>query len=196
MSGGAYVLIFDGLSDWEPAHALAELRRSGGMEVVSVGFTSEPITTMGGLRILPDTTLDAVDPVDMRILILPGGELWETAGPPDAVLELLGRAEAAGVPIAAICAATIAAARAGLLAARRHTSNGRDYLVAAAPAYAGADHYVEDALAVRDRGVITASGVGSVEFAREIMAELDVLDEASRAVWFDLFKHGVLPEPA
>ena len=39
MNGKVHVLVFDGFADWEPAHALAELRRSGGLEVVAVGVT-------------------------------------------------------------------------------------------------------------------------------------------------------------
>ena len=101
----------------------------------------------------------------------------------------------AGVPVAAICGATIAVARAGLLDDRAHTSNDPDYLASHAAEYRGARHYVE-ALAVRDRGVITASGVGPIEFAREIFDELDVLSEADRSVWFYLFKHGRMPLPA
>jgi hypothetical protein len=43
-----HVLIFDGFADWEPAHALAELRRSGKRDVVTVGFDSKPVLSMGG----------------------------------------------------------------------------------------------------------------------------------------------------
>lgn len=36
-----YVAVFDGFADWEPAHALAELRRRGRRTVRSVGFNHE-----------------------------------------------------------------------------------------------------------------------------------------------------------
>lgn len=96
-------------------------------------------------------------------------------------------------PVAAICAGTLALARTGALNDRRHTSNMRSYLSTQAPEYSGTTHYV-DALAVRDRHVITASGFGSVDFAREIFAELDVLSGADQELWFDMFKHGKLPQ--
>jgi putative intracellular protease/amidase len=195
MNGKVHVLVFDGFADWEPAHALAELRRSGGLDVVAVGFTDQPVSSVGGLRVLPEITVDAVDPAAVRVLILPGGEMWERAAPPAALVDLLRRLEDSGIPIAAICAATLAAAHAGLLNTRRHTSNGREYLADAVPDYTGAELYLDE-LAVRDRGVITASGVGNVEFAREIMAELGVLGEAELAVWYGLFKYGKVPEPA
>jgi putative intracellular protease/amidase len=195
MNGKVHVLVFDGFADWEPAHALAELRRSGGLDVVAVGFTERPVTSMGGLRVLPEITVDAVDLAAVRVLILPGGEMWERAAPPAALVGLLRQLEDSGITIAAICAATLAAAHAGLLNTRRHTSNGREYLADAVPSYTGSELYVDE-LAARDRGVITASGVGNVEFAREIMAELGVLSADDLAVWYDLFKHGKLPEPA
>lgn len=55
-----HVLVFDGFADWEPAHALAELRRWGQRDVRSVGFTREVVTSMG-LRVLPDCELAPVD---------------------------------------------------------------------------------------------------------------------------------------
>lgn len=61
--------------------------------------------------------------------------------------------EARSVPIAAICGATVACARAGLLNHRRHTSTIPGDLDPLA-GYSGAAHYVAEP-AVTDRGVIT-----------------------------------------
>jgi hypothetical protein len=73
-----------------------------------------------------------------------------------------------------------------------HTSNELEYLQRMVPDYAGASRYV-DALAVRDDRLITASGVGAMEFAREIFEELEVFSAADRPIWYHLFKHGALP---
>ena len=66
----AHIAISDGLSDWETGHLLAELRtgRFTGVpfDVATVAESSAPITTMGGLRIVPDTLLDDLDPDDGR----------------------------------------------------------------------------------------------------------------------------------
>ena len=195
MSSAVHLLVFDGYADWEPAFALAELRRSGGFEVMTVGFSKSPVRSMGGLRVAPDRSLAELAPAVVRLLVLPGGDLWEGDYPRPTIERLLTALRDAGVPIAAICGATIAAARAGLLNDRAHTSNERDYLERFAPEYTGGEQYVE-ALAVRDRGVITASGLGAIEFAREIFEELGVFSETDRPVWFHLFKHGRMPEPA
>ena len=197
MAGQVHVLVFEGFADWEPSFALAELRRSGGHEVVTIGFDREPVTSMGGLRVLPDHALGDVGPETVRVLILPGGDLWEREDAyPRAELErLLAGMLAAQRPIAAICGATVALARAGLLDERRHTSNMPAYLTETVPSYRGQARY-EPTLAVRDGGIITASGLGAVDFAREIFAELGLFSAADATLWFDMFKHGKLPAAA
>lgn len=190
-----HIVVFDGFADWEPSYALAELRRSGGHEVVTVGFTGDDVTSMGGLRVRPDRALVDVRAADVTLLILPGGDMWEREDAyPRAQLEkLIGDLLAVSKPVAAICGATVAMARAGLLDDRRHTSNMPSYLAEQVPSYRGASLY-EPSLAVYDRGVITASGLGPVEFARAIFAEVGVFSESDRALWYEMFKHGNMPE--
>jgi putative intracellular protease/amidase len=190
-----YLYLLPGFADWEPAHATAELRRYGGYRVETVAESAEPVESMGGLRVLPSRTLDAVDPDDVAVLILPGGSRWEKEPLSASLRSLLLALEARGVPIAAICGATLAVARAGLLQDRKHTSNTRSYLDQHAEGYTGGAHYV-DAPAVRDRGVITASGLADVEFARVLFDELGVLAEPDRALWATLFRTGRLPSTA
>ena len=191
-----HVIFFEGFADWEPAHALAELRRYGKRQVRSVGFTASPVVSMGGLRVTPDTTLDVVEPREVELLLLPGGDMWQGDQYDAARISALVRdLLEADTPVAAICGATVALARAGVLDDRRHTSNAPDYLTEFAPAYRGRDYYVTE-LAVRDRHVVTASGLGSVDFAREIFADLDVFSGEQREMWFDLFKHAKFPTAA
>lgn len=187
MRSSPCLLVFDGFADWEPAYAVAELRRSAGHQVRTLGLTGEPVVSMGGLTVLPDEDVADVDFESVRILILPGGDRWETA-PLDPALEtLLERLFRARTPVAAICGATVALVRAGYLKGRRHTSNGLAYLREQAPDYGGEDQYV-DSLAVRDRGLITASGLGALEFALEIFEELGVFTPEERGEWYRLFK--------
>lgn len=187
-----HLLVIEGFADWEPAHALAELRREGRYRVETVALTAEPVESMGGIRVLPSLRVDEVNPADVAVFILPGGDGWETGVIEPALQTTLERLDAAGVPIAAICAATTAIARVGLLKGRRHTSNGLEYLRAQVPGYDESANYV-DVLAVRDRGLITASGLGSVEFAREIFEELNVFSAEDRALWAEMFRSGRLP---
>jgi len=186
-----YFLAVPGFADWEPGHALAELRRHGGYRVQVVGLARSPVESMGGLRVQPDCLPAEVDPADVAVFVMPGADRWETQPLESELAALLFRLDAAGVPLAAICAATVAIARAGLLRGRRHTSNGRTYLEQHVPDYDGAASYV-DAPAVRDRGLITASGLADVEFAVELFNELGVLSESDRALWAGLFRSGRL----
>jgi putative intracellular protease/amidase len=187
-----YLLVIEGFADWEPAHAVAELRRQGQYRVESVGLTLAPVQSMGGLRVLPSTVVSEVDPADVAALLLPGGDRWESSPLEPELEHLLNRLDARGVPIAAICAATVAIARLGLLRGRRHTSNGLEYLRAHVPGYAEAANYV-DLPAVRDRALITASGLGDVEFARELFEELGVLTPEDREAWATIFRSARLP---
>jgi putative intracellular protease/amidase len=188
-----YLLVVEGFADWEPAHAVAELRRQGHFRVESVGLTSAPVASMGGIRVLPSTIVPHIDPADVAAFILPGGDRWENSPIEPEIEQLLRGLDSQGIPIAAICGATVAIARLGLLRGRRHTSNGLAYLRSNVPGYAEAANYVESP-AVRDRGLITASGLGDVEFARELFEELNVLSAEDRVVWATMFRSARLPD--
>jgi putative intracellular protease/amidase len=188
-----YLLVVEGFADWEPAHAVAELRRQGQYRVEAVGLRSDPVQSMGGIRVLPSKVVAEVDSTDVAAFILPGGDRWESSPIEPELEQLLNRLDGEGVPIAAICGATVAIARLGLIRGRRHTSNGLGYLRSNVPGYADGANYV-DTPAVRDRGLITASGLGDVEFARELFEELDVLSAEDRSAWADIFRSARLPE--
>ena len=187
-----HLFVFDSMADWEAAFAVAGInnprfqRHPGHYRVVTVGATSAPITTVGGVCILPDTTLADVDPDQSAMLILPGGDTWESFSNLEA-LDLARVFFIEGIPIAAICGATFALARAGMLDDFHHTSNSRDYLVASG--YRGEKFYC-DIPAVTDENLITASGVAPIEFAREIFRTLDLYPQDALEAWYTLFKLG------
>ena len=159
MNKAVYLLAVPGFADWEPAHALAELRRYGRLRVEVVGLTTDPVESMGGVTVLPSKVLASVDVTDIAVFILPGGDRWEQQPIEAELAALLRVLDQRGIPIAAICAATTAVARIGLLRGRRHTSNGLSYLKEKVPEYDDSASYV-DAPAVRDRGP-TRSGAES-----------------------------------
>jgi putative intracellular protease/amidase len=173
----AHIAVYDTLADWEPGHLLAELRtgRFTGtpFDVVTVAESPAPVTTMGGLRLLPDALLADLDPAASGLLVLPGADLWDDGGGA-AYANAAARFLAAGVPVAAICGATSGLARAGLLDARRHTSAAAEYL--AATGYAGGALYVE-ARAVVDDGLVTAGPDAPVQFARATLGLLGLMPE-------------------
>ncbi len=192
MEPSIHVLVFDGLADWEPALALAALGDAG-LAVRSVGFTHDLVTSAAGLRVMPDRSWEELEPAQVKLLVLPGGDSWQRGEYPAPAFERTLRALLeAKVPVAAICGATVALARAGVLAGRAHTSNGARWLASIVPDYPGRELY-RDELAVRDGGLITAAGTAPVEFAREIIDELEAMPKDKIAPWFTMFKTGRLP---
>jgi putative intracellular protease/amidase len=186
----AHVALYDTLADWEAGHLLAELRtgRFTGtkFDVVTVAESLEPITTMGGVRMVPDALLADLDPADSDLLVLAGADLWD-AGGGEAFAAAAGRFLDAGVPVAAICGATAGLARTGLLDERDHTSAAPEYL--AATGYAGGDRYV-DARAAVDGDLITAGPQSPVQFARATLGRLGLASERTLDAYERLFHGG------
>lgn len=187
-----HLFVFDSMADWEAGFAIAGINNPqfqvtpGRYRVTTVAAGRETVTTIGGVRIQPDLVLDEVSAGESAMLILPGGQSWESGGNPEAVKKAR-EFVTAGVPVAAICAATLALARAGLLDERAHTSNAPDYL--AASGYRGGGLY-RRVPAVTDGQVITAAGIAPVDFAYEIFRLLHLYSEPTLEAWYALFKHG------
>ncbi|MFF5982913.1 type 1 glutamine amidotransferase family protein [Streptomyces olindensis] len=178
-----HLAVYDTLADWETGHTTAHLARAG-HEIRTVGPSTAPVTSIGGLRVQPDLALDGLRPEDSSLLILPGADLWDT-GDDLAPFARTARAFlAAGVPVAAICGATAGLAREGLLDDRAHTSAVSFYL--AATGYAGGERYVE-ADAVTDGGLVTAGPTEPVAFAREVLRLLGVYEGEVLDAWYRLF---------
>jgi 4-methyl-5(b-hydroxyethyl)-thiazole monophosphate biosynthesis len=111
-----------GFEDLE-AVTLTDLLRRAGIEVISAGLHDGLIQGARGLRAQPDTALDAVLDQDFDMIVLPGGLPGAEHLKNDArVQALLKRLAGAGRYTAAICAAPMALAQAGLLDDRRVTS--------------------------------------------------------------------------
>ncbi len=187
-----HLFVFNSLADWEASYAIAGINSpatpaaAGRYQVRTVGITHAPVTTMGGVRILPELALEELDPADSALFVLPGGTRWD-AGELTEVMPTVARFVAARAPIAAICGATSGLARAGFLDRVRHTSNAAVYLQATG--YAGASLY-QEASVVEDGGIITAGATGALEFAAQIFRRLDLYSEEVTESWYQLFKTG------
>jgi putative intracellular protease/amidase len=185
-----HLAVYDQLADWEIGHTTATIRGGdwqrdpGRYDVVTVGLTGAPVTTAGGLTILPDITLPQLKPSSSAMLILPGADGWDID--PESFSPFASAAGIwldAGVPVAAICGATAGLAREGLLDYRDHTSTAPEYLLATG--YAGMRRY-RSALAVSDGGLITAGPTAPLEFAREVFAALDLYTPRVLDAWYRL----------
>jgi putative intracellular protease/amidase len=96
-----------------------------------------------------------------------------------------------GHPVAAICAATLALAHAGLLDDRLHTSNGRDFIGKYVHTYRGQESY-RPRKSVSDRLVISANGLAPFAFAVEIFRTLAPQRIQEIATYEKLYSRGLL----
>jgi putative intracellular protease/amidase len=187
-----HLYVFNTLSDWEPSYAIAGLNNPafqahpGRYQMRTVGVNTEPVTTIGGIDILPDMPLKELEPTQSAMLILSGGDGWEV-GRHDQVIEKVKLFLASGVPVAAICGATAGLARAEILDDKRHTSNAPEYLQAMN--YHGIKLY-QNQPAVTDGNVITAGATAAIDFACHIFKKLDVYTAPMLEAWYGLYKTG------
>ena len=189
MKSKIIIFLFNGFADWEIAFITPELHKSERFELVYFSTDGKPVKSMGGLSVTPHISLTDVKADNVTMLILPGGTAWETGGNTeiDGLVLTLNQNERS---IGAICAATTYLGQKGILDNLNHTSNDLNYLKGTAPQYAGDNHYVNE-LSISDKHIITANGIGPIEFAREVFKKVGLYDEAQLDIWFQLFKNGI-----
>ena len=190
-----YLYLPETLADWEIGHITAELRskrffRADAPQVTlrTVGLTAESVLTMGGLRVVPDGTIDEIPITSETVLLLPGANTWNDPKHGTAVA-LAARLLGVGGTVCAICGATVALANAGLLDQRPHTSNGAGFLDAFCPSYKGQPFFV-DAPSGSDGSLITAGATGALMWTKQILERLDVFSPDTLRAWYDYFSTG------
>lgn len=188
-----YMYVFDTMSDWEVGYLTAELNtgryfKKGlkALKVTTVGIDKSPIITMGGLKVLPEITIDEFNMESNDVLILPGGNTW-TSIAHEIILEKAKEALVQGSVVAAICGATLGLAKKGLLDFRNHTSNDLEFLKMVIPSYNGEKYYKMESV-VSDENLITASGIAPLEFTIHVLKVLDVFKEETLSSWLNLYK--------
>ncbi len=136
-----------------------------------VAPSAEPVTAIGGFRVMPDYTL-ADMPDDYAVLVLVGGYGWLTPAA-DEVVPVVRKAVEDGKIVGAICNGASFMARAGFLNNVRHTGNGLDQLrLWGGDSYTNPEGY-EHLQAVADGRIVTANGSGVLEFTRELLLLLE-----------------------
>ncbi|MGG4494014.1 type 1 glutamine amidotransferase family protein [Brevibacillus reuszeri] len=188
-----YLYVFDTMADWEAGYLIAELNSGryfkkglAPLEVVAVGVNKNPVTTMGGVQILPLISVDECTLERTDVLVLPGGNTWlEAIHEP--ILKKASISLHEGIVVAAICGATLGLAKMGVLDARRHTSNDLEYMKMFSQHYRG-DAYYEMEPAVTDGNLVTASGTAPLEFAMHVLKLLDVFAPETLDSWFNLYQ--------
>ena len=186
------VFITDGFADWEASYVTAELNKPGtGYEVQTIAIDKNPKISMGGLKVLPDYSLQEVSlNLELAMLIIPGGTGWREEKNHQAI-KLVDYCVGKDIPVAAICDATTFLGEYGYLNHHKHTGNSLAYLKEGAPHYRGDNNYINEQ-SISDGCLITANGSGTLEFSRNILSKLDVLKSEELREWYGLFKNGFI----
>jgi putative intracellular protease/amidase len=162
-------ILTEGFADWETGLLSGAARGFYGVETQFAAPGGKPVTSAGGMKVVPDLALESIDVGALDALIVCGGEAWQKEGAPDLEI-LLAAARANGVVVGLICDGTVAAARARFLDDLVHTSNGAGYLDGTG--YKGRTLYRDVPHAVVDGRVVTAPGTAPVSFMASIMGAL------------------------
>lgn len=181
-------------SDWEGAFLSAALHTGvmpGGeikYQTYTVAPTPAAVCSIGGFRTLPDFCFDNI-PHEYAALVLIGGNSWDSSEA-KAVVPLVQQALDTGKIVGAICSGASFLCAHGFLNHIKHTGNGLDQLkLWGGERYTNEAGYVE-AQAVSDGNIVTANGVGYIEFTRELLLLLKANTPEQIATWYDFYKTG------
>ncbi|WP_370674527.1 DJ-1/PfpI family protein [Pleomorphomonas sp. PLEO] len=161
------IVLLDEFADWELGPFAAAARAWLGARVDHYTPGGRVVRSMGGLSVTPGAALEALAAQDFDALAVIGSSGWEAADAPD-IGAVIRSALSSGRPVGAICGGTLAAARAGVLQQRRHTSNAAVYLRDHVPDYDGS-LYVDSPRAVIDGMLVTAPGSAPASFATSLL---------------------------
>ena len=160
------VPLAEGFEELEAVTIIDMLRRAG-IEVVVAALAGNPVTGSHGIVLSADAAFDDVSGQEFDLIALPGGMPGASNLRDDPRIgAIIRRLHDGGRHVAAICAAPMALAAAGVLKGRRATS------------YPGfldraADLTLVDEPVVVDGRVITSRGPGTaLDFALELVAQL------------------------
>lgn len=187
--------MLDTLADWEIGFIAAELNSkryfkidAPEIKLQTVGCSREPITTMGGITVIPDCTINDIAETAETVLLLPGANTWKEIKN-KAVIDKASTLLSIGGTVGAICGATVALADKGLLDQRTHTSNGPGFLKMFSSNYRGESFYIDD-LSVANQNLITAGSAGALLWAKQIIEHIGVFNTETLEAWYHYFSTG------
>ncbi len=167
---GAEVLDFCGPFEVFSTARLNEERRrddQSPFEVVLVGEREGEVVASGGLRVLPDCTLDGCPPLD--ILVVPGGQGVRRLIGDERVVTWISERGRRVATLTSVCTGSMLLGKAGLLDGRRATTHWRSltWMQESFPAVA-----VERGLhVVEDGHILTSAGISAgIDMALRVVA--------------------------
>ncbi|MFT7668255.1 MAG: 4-methyl-5(b-hydroxyethyl)-thiazole monophosphate biosynthesis [Planctomycetota bacterium] len=169
------VPLAEGFEETE-AVAIIDVLRRAGLEVVTASLAEKDVCGAHGIVIQADRIWDELDLASLTAVVLPGGMPGTTKLQEDErVLELVRRLAGEKRLTAAVCAAPLVLASAGVLTAETEITCYPSFLESLAEYSPSADSRV-----VRSGSIITSQGPGtSLEFALAVVEHLVGADEAA-----------------
>lgn len=159
----AAVVLANGFEEIEAMASIDVLRRAG-IEVDTFGLVGNVVTGSHGVRVWADKRLAELRVEHYDALILPGGPGYQELLKSSRVLELVRQFDAQHKLLAAICAAPLVLAKAGVLKGRRVTI------------YPGMEkelEYPRPERVVLDGHILTAQGPAvALQFALKVVEQL------------------------
>ena len=163
----------------------------GNFENKTVSLSKDAVTSIGGVKCLPDYDLQSV-PSDYDALILIGGMSWHNENAMQ-IKPLINDCINNGKVLGAICDACRFLGSVGALNGAKHTANDLNELKQYS-AYTNEQGFVHRQ-AVSDNKIITANGTAALEFAQEILKALSVASDEQIKGWYDFHKLGFYTAP-
>lgn len=186
-------IILERWADWELAYISSAVNMLGGgkFENKTVSLTKNAVTSIGGVKCLPDYDLQSA-PSDFDALILIGGMSWRNENAMQ-IKPLADDCIKGNKVLGAICDACRFLGSVGALNGARHTANDLNELKQYA-AYTNGQGFIHRQ-AVSDNNIITANGTAPLEFAREILKALSVASDGQIEGWYNFHKLGFYNAP-
>lgn len=114
-------------ANFQIGHLLFFLKKIGHAQITTATVNGEPVESLGGLKVNPDTTMLDMDVSTYDLILLPGGDGVDDIANHSHVISLLQASFGENVPIAAMCASAVLLGQAGLLNDRKFTCNPQTY---------------------------------------------------------------------
>lgn len=112
------IVLFDGVEEIDYAGPI-EVFGASGSTILTVGLSKAPVTSVYGLRVIPQ--YDAADLPDVDVLVVPGGGIAEAWKDPKLLAWIKERSAKAGVTMS-VCSGAFILGKAGLLNGRQVTT--------------------------------------------------------------------------
>ena len=161
-----HLLLFEGYVSFEIMLASYFMKTQG--EIVTVALDRGPLRSYEGLSVNPDTLFTELNPAEVELLIIPGGDVTSLLDR-QSLFEWLRALDRNGSALAAICAGTLLLGKAGVLAGRSFTTNAETEM----RTITSEGHYMDSNVVVDGR-LVTAKAQGYVDFGIELGKVMEI----------------------